>query len=381
MTLFKSISWKYKNPVEIIFGENSIKKIAESSLGKNILLVTTPGFIKRPVYEIIVSQLGDRLSYVYNHVKPNPCVHQLVKDCEDELAGKQFDEIIALGGGSAMDTAKFFRVALSGERNADRVRQSLLGHGSLDFSNVLRLVSIPTTSGTGSEVTPFATIWDSISKKKYSLNSFELYSEVAVLDPVVTLGSPDEITLSSGMDALSQGLEAIWNNNWNALSASYGTRAVQIAVDSLKILVKDPDSLPARKDIMEASLLSGLAISQTRTALAHSMSYPITANLGLPHGFACSFMLPSLLEYNSQIESFQMSDFFGKSRWSSSQELKSEIIDILAQVDMGKYLNKYSVSLETTKGMVDEMFTPGRADNNVRNPTNEDIANILTNSF
>lgn len=372
--------WSYHNPVKIVFGAGQFDRLGTLAAGQSLLLVTTPGFRCRGMVDRVRSLLGDRLQAVFDTVTPNPCVHALVRESAP-FRGHRFDAVVAVGGGSVMDTAKFLRVALAGEGDAGKVAEQLLAGKALGDPAMLPLLAVPTTSGTGSEVTPFATIWDSQTHKKHSLMSRRLFPDVALLDPALTVDLPAEPTASSGLDALSQALESVWNRNWDAVSASHSARAVALALSHLPTLMTNPRDLVARSALMEASLLAGLAISQTRTALAHSMSYPITARLGLPHGLACSFMLPALLEFNAVADEGTISGLVQAVGLPDWKALQSRIEELLATCRMNDWLARYGITAAATLPLAAEMFTPGRVDNNLRPPTEEDVRSLLVKSL
>ncbi len=155
-------------------------------------------------------------------------------------------------------------------------------------------IAVPTTAGTGSEVTPWATVWqrEGDSPKKYSLSSPQLWAELALLDPELTLSQPRRVMRNSALDALSHALDSIWNVNANPISDALAVSGARAILSALPVAWQTPSDLAARETLMEASLQAGLAFSATRTALAHSLSYPLTLSHGLPHGLACSFVLP-----------------------------------------------------------------------------------------
>ena len=157
---------------------------------------------------------------------------------------------------------------------------------------VRRLIAVPTTAGTGSEVTPWATVWDREQQRKHSLHLPETWPEAAIVDPVLMRSLPDAVTLQSGLDALSHALEAIWNRNANPVSDALALAAARSILVTLPTLLRAPDDMALREAMAIAALQAGLAFSNTRTALAHSLSYPMTLRFGLPHGIACSFTLP-----------------------------------------------------------------------------------------
>jgi phosphonate metabolism-associated iron-containing alcohol dehydrogenase len=157
------------------------------------------------------------------------------------------------------------------------------------------LIAAPTTAGTGSEVTPWATIWDSASQKKYSLHLECTWPRVAIIDPQLMLTVPAGVTVSTGLDALSHALESIWNVNANPVSDTFAISAIEDILECLPRLHKDLSSQELRTRMALAALKAGLAFSNTKTALAHSISYEMTLRHGLPHGIACSFTLPLVL--------------------------------------------------------------------------------------
>ena len=193
-----------------------------------------------------------------------------------------------------IDAAKVM-AASSGD--FDNVRRHLIGDSPLDASAIMPIIAIPTTAGTGSEVTSWATVWDAAHGNKYSLAHPKLYPETAVLDPALTVGAPRELTLATGLDALSHALESIWNVNSNPVSASYAVEAAREIIDTLPRLMQRLDDVDLRARQAHASLLAGLAFSNTKTALAHNISYDITLRSGTIHGIACSFSLPTVMRW------------------------------------------------------------------------------------
>jgi alcohol dehydrogenase len=201
--------------------------------------------------------------------------------------------IIALGGGSAIDTAK---VVAASDGEFARVRDYVESGKGAERLARTPIIAVPTTSGTGSEVTCWATVWDSANGKKYSLASPELYPEAAIVDPALTLGLPRALTVSTGLDALSHALESIWNTNANPVSANHAVFAATEVMECLPALAGNLGDLALRSRMARASMFAGLAFSNTKTALAHSISYHFTLKYGVPHGIACSFSLPLVMK-------------------------------------------------------------------------------------
>ncbi len=191
-----------------------------------------------------------------------------------------------------MDAAKVLAAA---KGDFDTVRRHLETGKDGDALGRTPIIAIPTTAGTGSEVTSWATVWDTVAMKKYSLARETLYPEAALVDPLLTLGLPRAITISTGLDALSHALESIWNVNANPVSSSLAEVAAREVIEALPLLADDLRNEALRTRLARASLFAGLAFSNTRTALAHSLSYHLTLHHGVSHGIACSFSLPMVM--------------------------------------------------------------------------------------
>jgi alcohol dehydrogenase len=260
--------------------------------GRRYVLVTYGESRFREMATRIAAEAGEPL-VVIDDVSPNPDFLRLAKSCARLGTQTEAPEaIVALGGGSVIDTAKVLS-ASSGD--FERVRRYLVDHEGEEALGSVPIIAIPTTAGTGSEVTSWASVWDPIAGRKYSLSRPNLYPEHALVDPELTVGIPRRLTVTTALDALSHSLESIWNVNANPVSTDFAVVAATEILEVLPSLVTDLGSLALRSRMARAALLAGLAFSNTRTALAHSLSYPITLRYGLPHGLACSFSLPILL--------------------------------------------------------------------------------------
>jgi alcohol dehydrogenase len=200
--------------------------------------------------------------------------------------------IVALGGGSVIDTAKV--LAAAGDDFA-RVQDYVEGRRGADVLQHMPIIAVPTTSGTGSEVTSWATVWDTDNKRKFSLARPNLYPESAIVDPLLMRGVPRGLTIATGLDALSHALESIWNVNSNPVSSNHAVFAASEALECLPLLADDLANVALRAKMARASTFAGLAFSNTKTALAHSLSYHLTLHHGVVHGIACSFTLPAVM--------------------------------------------------------------------------------------
>lgn len=286
-------SWKYHNPVAITFGWGSLSKLPDLLKGRKAVVVTFPQAGQTGLLDTLKVLLGVQLAGVIDDVQPNPELSWISGHYRQFWAKYADCVVLAIGGGSVLDSAKMF---LPGVRSGDfsEIHAALARSEVPTVIRALPMIAVPTTAGTGSEVTPWATLWDRTSAKhqKYSLHLEQTWPEAALVDPQLTLTLPHVVTRDSNLDALSHALEAIWNVNANPVSDGLALRAAQTVIQNLPALLRQPDSPELRTLACRASLLAGLAFSNTKTALAHNISYEMTLRHGLSHGLACSFTLP-----------------------------------------------------------------------------------------
>jgi phosphonate metabolism-associated iron-containing alcohol dehydrogenase len=286
-------NFSYYMPTKIVYGRNCLKDINTFVNHRKTLLVTSQGFVKRGLVDEIASNINNIVGVISN-IKSHPEFKD-IKKIYGQAYLKQFDLIIAVGGGSVMDVAKFISVHNT-KKDYQFVEDLTKEKISKKDYKIIPIISIPTTAGTGSEVTPYSTVWDIEEKQKYSLSLPSLFSEVAIYDPVLTLTTPKNITIQTGLDALSHSLESIWNKNATPITISYAVKSAKLIVNNLAKLSNDLGNLDLRDNMMMACMYAGLAFSNTQTAIAHAISYYITANKSIPHGLACSFTLPTLVD-------------------------------------------------------------------------------------
>jgi phosphonate metabolism-associated iron-containing alcohol dehydrogenase len=283
-----SPNWSHHNPVRIVCAP--LETLSHHVAAQHVLLVTTPGFVKRGVAQQVKDVLAPQLVTVWDGVKPNPDLRDL-DTATQSLRTLGIDCVVGLGGGSALDAAKVLATTIPSPAEPT-LQQVFRGKAEATWNPRLPLVAIPTTSGTGAEVTPFATVWDHEEHQKHSLAGDFVYPDVALLDATLTLTLSEEDTLYPALDAISHAVESLWNKNCTPVSRAYAFQALAFSSEALPQVMVKPQNLKARQDLQNASVLAGLAISQTRTAIAHSISYPLTSHFGVPHGLACSFSLP-----------------------------------------------------------------------------------------
>lgn len=367
--------WAYYNPTNILFCDEALETLGQAINCKQSVLVTSPGFRRRGVVDRIERIMNGRVVHVIDTVTPNPSVDDLMGLAALEWL-HDIDSIVAVGGGSTIDTAKIMsRIASCAE---DLNMPDDLWNGVTPSGNVrVPVYAIPTTSGTGSEVTPTATVWDYARGVKRSLSGDDLFPKMAILDPVLTYDLPRNITVSSGLDAISHALESVWNRNANPLTLISATQSLRMSLDALPRLVISGEDFPARRSMMQASLMAGLAISQTKTALSHSMSYPLTIEYGIPHGIACSFALPEILEFNASADDGRLENLAIELGFETIADLVGELRRILEMSIPHDGSISNIQGRVTSPELLKRMFSKGRMENNIRPATLEDLDRIV----
>lgn len=344
-------AWTYYNPVRLFVGKGAVEKLTDLiPASGTILLVTTEGATRRGLTALIQKKVGaDRLT-IYDKVTTNPELDDL-DHATQMLLDNEFGAILAVGGGSVLDAAKVLSVTIPAHAEGVLAR-SLRAGGQQSWQKRIPVIAVPTTSGTGAEVTPFATVWDRSSYKKYSVVGELVFPVAALLDPELTLQLPPDQTLLTALDAVSHSLESLWNKNRSSISEAFAFESLKLAAKAIPELLKHPDNIVERSNMQQASMLAGLAISRTRTAIAHSISYPLTSHFGVPHGLACSFTLPAILRAH----------YSDLSKNKGELEVLRDVLSVLEDLELEKMIQAYATP-EQIRSLKGEMFTKDRADN------------------
>jgi phosphonate metabolism-associated iron-containing alcohol dehydrogenase len=328
--------WRYSNPVAITFGADAFAELPQLVAGQPYALVTYPDAPFAALAERLRHAAGEPVVTI-SDVAPNPDTRLLAEQSARFGAVDEPKVIVALGGGSVIDTAKV--LAAAGRGFAAVLRYLTAGTGAETLS-ATPIIAVPTTAGTGSEVTSWATVWDTQSGRKYSLSRPNLYPGHALVDPKLMIGKPRQLTISTGLDALSHALESLWNVNANPVSAHHAVVAAREILAVLPQLVNDLPNLELRSRMAAAALSAGLAFSNTRTAIAHSISYPVTLHHDVVHGIACSFTLPMVLRSVAGaggLTGESLRQIFGENLQAGADRLERFLNDLGVSTDFKSY--------------------------------------------
>lgn len=362
------MNWSISKPIQLIATESYIQALCECNLKGNILLLLTPSLAKKGHEEQIYSALPSAKVSAYIQRINNPDIKQ-IESIADSYKGCVFEAIIAIGGGSIIDTAKVLSVILH-PSTQDKSLAFLKNGVKKEFAASIPLYALPTTSGTGAECTPFATVWDIKAQKKYSLESSRILPWQVILDPNIVVDLPEEQTLFTSLDALSHATETLWNKNQNPLAIAFAKEAIELIEQNLHRVLDKPKDLKTRAQMQFASYLAGLAISITKTAIAHAISYPLTYRFDVPHGLACSFSIPAVFKYLETQSSHEINNI--------SHIKKS--VTLIKSLGLKKYLSSY-LDLEELQSISGAMNNPQRFSNFIVAPSLDELLMILNDSW
>ena len=370
--------FNYFNPTAICFGQgqfdNASRRRELEGAGK-VLLVTDGTAMREFGYSDRLKENLSRCQVVeYDSVPPNPdleCVRGGIK-----LARREGTTVVvALGGGSSIDAGKAIAFLAPQAASMD---DYLAGSAAEKSVDALRFIAIPTTSGTGSEVTPWASLWDRENRKKYSLADERMFPDCAIVDPSLTLSLPPAITAATGLDALCHAVEAYWSLNSQPVSDLLAAEAIELVRDHLVGAHRDGGNIEHRDRMSLASLLAGLAFSNTKTTACHSISYPLTARFDIPHGIACVLTLSPLLAFNAEAlgsKADRLAGFLGCDDIGSAAP--AAIGELLETLNVSPKLRDYGIEKHDIDVILDEGFTPDRIGHNPRTITRADMRSIL----
>ncbi len=291
--------YEFYCPVKILAGLKALEhlpaELAERGCAAPMVLtdkgVRQAGLIDH--IELAFEEAGLSIGPVFDDIPPDSST-DVVEQIARLFRERGCDSLIAVGGGSVMDTAKATNILVS---EGGEFLRPYAGAGKLTRP-LKPLVAIATTAGTGSEVTSVAVIKDTHKQKKDAFQSVHLYPAVAVIDPRMTLTVPPGITAATAMDALTHAVEAFTCLAKNPISDAYASAAIQKIVTALPVVLANPDHSSARLELAEAATMAGIAFSNSMVGLVHAIGHAVGAVCHLHHGTCMSILLPSVLEYN-----------------------------------------------------------------------------------
>ena len=305
-----TVQW-FKVPQKIYFERNSIQYLKSCRDVSRVFIVTDTSMVEFGYLSKITEELYARRNKVviqlFCDVEPDPDITTVEKGAKMMDIFKP-DTIIALGGGSVMDAAKGMWLFYEHpEVNFDDLKQKFMDIRKRAFKypelgRKTKLICIPTTSGTGSEVTPFAVISDKANNKKYPLTDYSLTPTVAIVDPEFTTNLPPRATAMTGLDVLTHAIEAYVSVMANDYTDGLCLKAIQLVFNYLPRAVKDGrNDLEAREKMHNAATIAGMAFANAFLGMTHSLAHKVGAEFHTVHGYTCAVFLPHVIRYNGQV--------------------------------------------------------------------------------
>ncbi|MFW6156560.1 MAG: iron-containing alcohol dehydrogenase, partial [Armatimonadota bacterium] len=307
---------------------------------------------------------------LFAEVEPNPTV-QMVDALVDLIDAHDADVLVAAGGGSSLDCAK---AAASVSQQGGSARKYHSEDGELDERH-LPLIAIPTTAGTGSEVTPISVLGDPEKSVKAPLVHDNFFPAVALVDPALTMSMPPAVTASTGFDALAHAVEGYWSKNHNPISDALALEAVRLVFEHLPDALEDGSDTEAREGMSLAALLGGMAFQAPKNAAVHACSFPFSAKYHLPHGTACALTLDHFMRFNAPAMGERAHRLAAAGGFESMEEMADAFAAMKAASELPTRLSEFGVTEADIEEIVAGSFHP-LMDNNPREVTPEDLAGI-----
>lgn len=284
--------WQFKSPF-IVFGQDALDYL-DSVEARHFFIVTDENMVRLGLVDTIAQHLNAPFT-VFSQVEPEPSL-QTVRRAAQAMDAAQPDWILGLGGGSCMDAAKAAWL-LYEKPDADISCINPMEHYGMRAK--AKLIAIPTTSGTGSEVTLATVLTDTEEHRKLSLGSYELVPDIAIVDPALVMKLPQSVTADTGMDVLTHAVEGYTTRMSNDFSDGLCLKATELVIKYLPRAYADGSDVEARTHMHNAATLAGLGFGNAQTALAHAMGHALGALMKLPHGRSVSLFLPYTIEYTA----------------------------------------------------------------------------------
>ncbi len=406
-----NMQW-FKLPPKIFFEKNSLQYLQKMENVERVMLVCDPGMVQFGYADIVRKELQKRKNdvkiEVFSDVEPNPSTNTVYAGTK-MMVDFQPDTVIALGGGSAMDAAKgMWMFYEHPDTEFFGAKQKFLDIRKRTYKiakpEKTQFVCIPTTSGTGSEVTPFAVITDSETHVKYPLADYALTPDVAIVDPQFVMSVPASVTADTGMDVLTHAIESYVSVMASDYTRGLSLQAIKLVFDHLENSVKRPD-MESREKMHNASTMAGMAFANAFLGICHSIAHKIGGEYGIPHGRTNAILLPHIIRYNAKDPSkhamFPKYDYFradtdyadiakflglkGNTTAELVEALATAVADLGKSVGIDMNLKAQGVSQETLDTTVDRMAKLAYEDQcttaNPKEPLISELKQIILDAY
>lgn len=378
-----NMTFRYEIPTAVEFGNGSVRRLAEhvSALGgTRVLIVGDPGVVRAGVVERLAAPLNEAgIPFaVFSEIEADPDIESVEQGAA--LARSEgCDLVVGVGGGSSLDTAKAIGIRLT---NPGHIRD-YVGINKVPNRSA-PVIAVPTTAGTGSEMTIWSVLSDKREKVKLSVGSTYNCPALALCDPELTVTLPPHVTAATGMDALTHALESYVNKATQPISEGLSVQAMKMIASSLRLAVVQGENVQARGEMLLASLIAAMAFNSTRLGLAHALALPLGAHFHIPHGTVNAILLPEVMQFNiignprkfAEIAAIFGEKVEGLSEREAAERSVQAIRRLKEDVGITQTLSDYGVKEEHLDKIAEEAMLSGNVPVNPRKPTLEDLKQI-----
>ncbi len=375
-------------PTKIIKGIGAIDELGNEAKGlnaKRVLIVTGKNIVKVGAAEIVqkVLKKSGIESEIFDDVMPDPTV-KVVEQGTEILKKSEFDLLVGLGGGSNIDAAKAMSIMANNDGSICDYE------GSDKFTNpTLPLIAIPTTAGTGSEVTYSSVITDTERDYKFVVWSSLIAPKVAILDPHLPATAPISVVIAAGMDALTHAIESYVSKLANAYSETLALASIRLISDNLRQCVADPHNLTLMYHMQVAANMAGMAFTSTKLGIVHAVALPPSAMFHVPHGIANAILLPHGMEFNliaypkkfRNIAHAMGENTEGKRMMEAAYAAVDAVVELADDIGAPPNLEGVGITQESLPKMAEDAMKSGHIAVNPRQVTLDDAMMILQKAF
>jgi alcohol dehydrogenase class IV len=347
-------------PTKIIFGRDSVDQIGAEAreYGDRALLATGKSAMRKAgIIDKVINLLkasGFKYVHLYDQVEHDPSTETVDRGTEMARTG-QDDVVIGIGGGSALDAAKAIACMV---KNEGPVAEYQSGR-EIERPGV-PFIALPTTAGTGAEITKNAVLTNREGKIKQSIRSPFMIAKVAIVDPVLTVTMPPRITAATGMDALTQAMEAYVTLASNPVTDALALRAISLISQNLVRAFRDGNDIEARENVALGSLIGGMAFANSSLGAVHGLAHPIGALFDVPHGVICALLLPYVMEYNLPVRTAKYAQIAETMRQDIAKAVSVEgaarmalkaVRDLISQLQLPQHLQGVGIHQNDVAGI------------------------------
>ena len=365
--------FSYQHPVKIHFGQGVFSELEDMLRPYNFssyVIVMSASQIDNGLDRLVKSQLGDDVKDVVTNITPNPTLED-VRRIAHVMEANEADCLIAIGGGSVMDAAKAAAAVYLESIDIDRLLERT------DFQVSLPVIAIPTTSGSGSEVTPASVISDEANSLKVPLTGEGLYPKAAIVDPELTLTCPAAVTAVSGIDVICHALDSLGSAAHNPISDALAVSAAKLAFENLERAYHEPMNNGVRENMAAASLMAGLAISQTGTSGSHALSYYMTSHYGVPHGEACALTAGDWYIINAQANP-KLDAHAEMIGFKDARDLNRRLDELKLATGLAMTFEDFGIEYGGIEEIIERGFAAADMKNNIAQPEQAEVFRFLS---